>query len=359
MKARELYNKTMPFAWAKLMLGLATTLIAAVLFAIFWGLALLFNSGGVAGFIFIVWLCAVGFVRFVLMHYLGYMVKAGHIAVMVETLMSGRVPDNQVEYGKQLVLARFVTSNAYFAADKLVSGAVRQIQRGIGKLGNALSFVPGMSSVVGLAQYFVELSLGYVDECCLGYSFYKKDQGALKSAADGVVIYAQNWKTLLADAAKTMLMVVLGTAGATIVIAIALGIVFRLFSWPGWVAFALALLAALAVKTAFIDSFILARTMVSYMGVAPGTVITYDLYNSLSGVSAKFKELYNKGQQERLSGQPALAGAGAGAGAFAQPQPAAQPAAQAQAAKPVFCGQCGAKNNAGVKFCGSCGAPLS
>jgi sec-independent protein translocase protein TatA len=27
--------------------------------------------------------------------------------------------------------------------------------------------------------------------------------------------------------------------------------------------------------------------------------------------------------------------------------------------KPVFCGECGAKNDAGTKFCGGCGKPLS
>jgi hypothetical protein len=69
------------------------------------------------------------------------------------------------------------------------------------------------------------------------------------------------------------------------------------------VAFAIALLIALAVKYAFIDSFVLTRTMVAYMGVAPNTAITVDLYGKLSGLSSKFKELFNKGQQE----QPASA----------------------------------------------------
>lgn len=79
--------------------------------------------------------------------------------------------------------------------DKLVAGAVKQVQRGIGKAADFLDFIPGLSAVAGLAQYFVELSLGYVDECCLGYTFYQEDESAFKSAADGVVIYAQNWKS--------------------------------------------------------------------------------------------------------------------------------------------------------------------
>jgi hypothetical protein len=353
MKAGELFSKTMPFAWAKMFLGLLTVLVSALLFGILMGLAWLFNSDGVTGIMILIWLGAVGTVRFLIMHYVGYLVKAGHIAVMAEAVTTGRIPGNQVDYGKRMVAERFATSNIYFAVDRLVSGAVKQIQRGIGKLGSALDFMPGMKQVAGLAQFFIELSLGYIDECCLGYTFYKKDQGAFKSAADGVVIYAQNWKSLLGSAAKTMAMVILGMAGITLGLFLFLGILFRVFAWPGWVAFAIALLFALAIKFAFIDSFILARTMAAYMGVAPTTVITLDLYGKLCSLSSKFKELFNNGQNEQPAQQPAYA-------ATAGSAPSVQAVSQApQKDKPIFCGQCGAQNNRGTKFCGGCGAPIS
>jgi hypothetical protein len=306
MKAGEIFSKTMPFVWAKLLLGLAVVLISAVLFGIFMGIALLFHSAEATVFIVVIWLAAVGVVRFFLMHYVGYMVKAGHIAVIAEAVTTGGVPANQVAYGKQRVLERFAASNVYFAVDKLVSGAVKQIQRGVGKLGHALNFIPGMGTITGLAQFFVELSLGYIDECCLGYTFYKKEQGAFKSAADGVVIYAQNWKTLLGSAAKTMAMVVLGLLGITLALFAVLGLLFRLFAWPGWVAFVIALLVAMAIKFAFIDSFILVRTMVSYMGVAPATEITFDLYGKLSGISSKFKKLWSKGKRSIRHSSPPM-----------------------------------------------------
>ena len=38
------------------------------------------------------------------------------------------------------------------------------------------------------------------------------------------------------------------------------------------------------------------------------------------------------------------------------PEPPASPAGAEE--KPVFCGECGAKNESGTKFCGSCGKPL-
>ena len=298
MKANEVYTKTMPFVWAKLLLGLVTVVASAVLFAVFMGLAWLFNSGGVTGIMLLIWLAGVGVVRFVLMHYIGYLLKAGHIAVMTEAITTGRIPDNQVAYGKQRVKNRFAQSSIYFAVDKLVGRAVKQIQKGIGTLGNAFGSIPGMGAVTSLAKFFVDLSLGYIDECCLGYTFYNEKQSAFKSAADGVVIYAQNWKKLLGNAAKTMAIVILALAGITLVLFIVLGLVFRLFAWPGWVAFAIALMIALAVKYAFIDSFILARTMTAYMEDAPSTEITFDLYGKLSRLSSKFKELLSKAEVE-------------------------------------------------------------
>jgi len=221
-----------------------------------------------------------------------------------------------------------------------------------------MSFIPGMQQVAGLAQFFVELSLGYVDECCLGYTFYQKEQGAFKSAADGVVIYAQNWKTLLGSAAKTMLMVILGLLGITLVLFLLLALLFRAFDWPGWVAFVIALLIALAIKYAFMDSFILARTMAAYMGVAPTTVITFDLYGKLCNLSSKFKELFNKGQKEEPSAQASYTPP-AGDYAYTAQEPAYNSEAQENVPDYIFCGQCGSKNERGTKFCGSCGSKLS
>ena len=205
-----------------------------------------------------------------------------------------------------------------------------------------------MEAVAGAAKFFVSISLGYIDECCFGWTFYNPQQGAFKSAADGVVIYAQNWKVLLKDAAKTMAKTIGLTVVIALVIFIPVGLLFKIFKWSGLVAFLLACLIAWVVKFAFMDSYIMCQMMVSYMQVAPTTVITFDLYSKLCSISSKFKELFNKGQAE--DPQPAYVGT---APASAPVTASAEPAA-----KPVFCGQCGTKNEPGTRFCGNCGAPM-
>jgi hypothetical protein len=357
----------MPFVWAKLLLGLATVAASVVVFVLLMGIAWLLKSEVLYVVMFFIWLSATGVISFILNHYIGYLVKAGHVAVITEAVTTGRIPDNQMAYGKQMVKERFLTSNIYFVLDKLVASAVRQLQRAVQKITNMASFVPGMKNIQSIINLFLNIALGYIDECCLGYTFLRKDQSAFKCAADGVVIYWQNWKKLLKDAAKTTVMVVLLVLAVTLVAFLLFAGILRLLPLnneiamrvAGFVAFFLAVFLAWAAKKAFIDSYILVKMMVSYMEVAPSTVITFDLYTELCGLSRKFKELFNKGQQESPAPQ----------GAFVpQPVLAAQPANTAAGTalpdalgskdKPIFCGECGAKNAKGTKFCGECGAKL-
>lgn len=358
MDAKQVYNKTMPFMMAKLALGGATVLLSLLLFLILLGIGWLFGEGGM-GLAFFLWLGGTGVIRFAIMHYAGYLVRAGHVAVIAEAVTTGHIPADQVSYGKQMVTERFATANAYFAIDKLISGAVKQIQRGIEKIGGALDFIPGMEAVTGLAKFFVEISLGYIDECCLGYTFFKKEQGAFHSAADGVVIYAQNWKPLLKNAALTMAKVIGLMLVMVLVVFIPVGLVFKLLHWNPLVAFLLACLVAWVVKFAFVDSYIMIQMMVTYMQLAPSTQITFDLYGKLSAISSSFKEMFTKGQQEQPNPVYAAAGQASQAGQAGNGAPGTQgtPGA-ASAPKPVFCGQCGAKNEPGTTFCGSCGTKI-
>ncbi|MCL2213742.1 MAG: zinc ribbon domain-containing protein [Treponema sp.] len=343
MKAGEIFSKTMPFCWAKLLLGLATVVISIVALAILMGIAWLFKNEVVYLIMFLIWLGVTGAVNFFINHYIGYLVKAGHVAVITEAVVTGKVPDNQVAYGKEKVKERFLTSNVYFVLDKLIGGAVRQLQRGFEKMGGTLgSIIPGMNFVVNIGKMFIGIALGYIDECCLGYTFLKNKQGAFKSATDGVVIYAENWKKLLKDAAKTTAIVVGLVIAVTLVLFLIFGLIVRLIPVENWLfgfaAFLFACFLAWVAKKAFIDSYMMISMMVSYMEEAPTYKIKFDLYSKLCGLSAKFKELFNKGQEESPGSQSA--------------------AAASSGNKTVFCGECGAKNDKGTKFCGSCGKPI-
>jgi len=107
LSANVIFHKTMPFVWAKLLPGVITVVASAVVLAILFGIAWLFKSEGVYFVMFLIWLALTGIIRFVINHYIGFLVKAGHIAVITEAVTTGSVPENQVAYGKEAVKERF------------------------------------------------------------------------------------------------------------------------------------------------------------------------------------------------------------------------------------------------------------
>ncbi|MGN1204959.1 MAG: hypothetical protein ACI4SA_07865 [Lachnospiraceae bacterium] len=298
MKASDVYFKTMKFVWLKLALGAAVILFALLTLAICLGIGSLGSGEGML-IGFWIWLVLVCIVSAVVNHYFGYMIKAGHVAMVATAVTTGQLPQNQFEAAKNMVKERFATANVYFVVDRLVSGAVSQLQRGLQKIDNLLGGIPGVSAIIAFAQMFVQIALGYVDECCLGYTFLHREQSAYKSAADGVVIYFQNWKKLLKDAAITTLIVIgVSLLAWLLPFLLFLGILSVVGVQHAWIfALIIGVMFSVAIKSAFIDSYMMVKMMVSYMEVAPSTQITFDLYDKLCKLSGKFKQLFNKGQQ--------------------------------------------------------------
>lgn len=351
MSAKELFIKTLPFVWAKLLLGLIFLGAAVILLGIFFGIGSLFGEGS-AVILVLLWLICISILNFVLMHYFGYMVKAGHVAVIAEATVTGRIPENQVEYGKEKVKERFKESNVYFFVDSLVTGAVKQIQKGISKIGDMLNFIPGMGFITQIVQTFIGIYLGYIDECCLGWTFINPNNSAFKSAADGVVIYAQNWKELLKDAAKTMLKVAVLCIVAVVIIFIPIVLIFNALNWSPIIAFIIACVATWVIKFGFLDSYIMVEVMASYMNVAQNTEITYDLYDKLCKLSGKFKQLFNKGQEEEPIGNVAYATGERTNTNFDRNTN------RDNINTDVYCSECGTKNSSQSKFCTNCGKEI-
>lgn len=294
MNVKDVYVKTMKFNFIKLGLGAAVTAISMLLLLMFGGIAVMCDNQIVTLAMIAIWCFATGATYKIIMNYIGYLIKAAHVAVISEAVTTGQIPENMVETGKNMVKERFVETNVYLVLDKLVSGAVKQLQKAVGSVGNALDFIPGMSNITSILQTFIGISLGYVDECCLGYSFLQKDKGAFEAGCDGVVIYFQNAKHLLKNAAVTTIVVLLSTFLAWIVPFILLSLIFSALEWNMMIAFILAVIISICIKVAFVDSYMLVKMMFSYMEVAPQTQISFDLYEKLCKLSNSFKKLWQK-----------------------------------------------------------------
>lgn len=362
VNAQTVFTHTLKFSLIKLALGAGMLLVSGILLAVFLGIGMLIGEDVIV-VMFIVWIAISGLINFFFTRYIGYLVKAGHIAVITDSITTGRIPDDQLNYAINRVKKRFATANIYFIIDSFISGAVKQLQHIIERAGNLFGAVPGMGAVTAIVKLFIDISLGYIDECCLGYTFYNEEQNVYKSAADGVVIYYQNWKKLLKNAAVTTLTVIISFIITALILFFLFLALFGLFAPDMKVILALIFAGFLSyvIKYAFIDSWILVKTMTAYMELAPNAEITYDLYGKLSGYSKKFKDLFVKGQQTGGVTTNYIAGATAGNSNSSQQQrypgqnTAQRPQATTQQPKPVFCSDCGSKNKAGTKFCDNCG----
>src|SRR6478609_6037968 len=95
--------------------------------------------------------------------YILYVVKAGHIAVMVHLIDGHDVPDgqNQIAYARQVVTERFAEANILFVVDQLVKGAIRAITGLIGGIAAFLP-IPGLQGLVSFINTLIRMSLTYV-----------------------------------------------------------------------------------------------------------------------------------------------------------------------------------------------------
>jgi hypothetical protein len=310
MDTKKLYRQTMPYTLARFGLALLLALLSGILMFVCLrlegsvGASLAHVLGGLIGedlgedgpaaAVFCIWLCGTIGLHFIIMRYAGYLLKAGHIAVLSEALGTGSVPENQVAFGKQAVLNRFGAIHAYLVLDRLVDGAVSQLCKAVSKTGEAFEDIPGVPVISEATQLFLRIALGHVDACCLAFSFYRKRANPFQDAADGVVLYFQNWKTLL----KTAGALTLACCGLYCALGIASLIVFACFMNDGT-----NLPAAYAggfffwvIKASLIDSWVMVKMVAGFFAEARDKEPAVDVYDKLAGLSGKFRELWQRAE---------------------------------------------------------------
>lgn len=318
MKPGAIIAKTIPFMLIRLAVYLVFFIGICIYVAICVGILGLFkDSDNPIGLILFFAFTGGGWAiyRFV-REYITYMIKAAHVAVIAHLAIYGQVPDgfSMYNFGVEKVKKQFVTANVLFGLDRLVAGAVSQIQRALGGIGSMLSFIPGVEGLMKVLQMFVEIVLSYVDECIMAMIFLKPEQNVWKTAADSIVLYVQNWKTIL----KTGGMILIGVLAFLLVFWLAtFGIFNAMFGQSsdmgGVIATIVTVVFGLIIKAAVLDPIIMVHMMVSYLGVAYNGVPAVDLYQKVQGMSKKFNEIVGKaGESMGYGAQGGAAGGAAG-----------------------------------------------
>ena len=235
-------------------------------------------------------------VLYFLREYTLYLIKAGHIAVMVECLDGRELPagKGQIEYAHEIVKSRFGQANVLFGIDQLVKGVVRSITGLIQGIASILP-IPGLDSMMKVVRAYLRVAVGLIDEIILAHLIRTKAQNLWSGARDALVLYGQNAKPMLINAAWiTLVTYALAFLVFLIMLAPAGAVVYLI---PGaWSAggFVFAILFAWAVKVALIEPFAIACLLQAFQKVADGQEPSPEWVAKLEGVSDKFRSLGEK-----------------------------------------------------------------
>jgi hypothetical protein len=305
-----LLMRTLPFVLLRLAVYIGITI--AYILAVGIGSAMGFlagkvggNTGAGTGWGAFIGFAIVSGLLFWAREYLLYLVKAGHIAVLVE-LMDGRtIPGgkSQIDYGTGIVKQHFGTSSMLFGLNQLLRGILRAFNRVTVSIASWLP-IPGLDSVVKLVDAVVNTSLSHLDQVILAQILRAHASSAAAGAGptnawaiarDSVVLYAQNYKGVIKNAAfLTLIIWVLTIVIFAIVFAPVAALIGIFHVNAGIWTFALALIAALSLKAALIDPFAMTALMQVYDRITQGQVPNPEWIAKLEAMSSKFRELTQK-----------------------------------------------------------------
>ena len=265
------------------------------------------------------WGGAIGFaltagVIYLLREYTLYIVKAGHIAVMVEALDGRALPNgqDQISYARAIVTDNFGQASVLFGIDQLVKGVLNAVTGLVQGLMSILP-IPGLSNVMGIVRAYLRVAVGLLDEIILAHILRHRSSNPWASGREALVLYGQNARPMLINAAWVTLFVYgLSLVVFILMLAPAAALVYLI---PGaWSAggFVFALLFAWAVKAALIEPFAIACLLQSFFKATDGQTPDPEWEARLEGASRKFKKM-----GERAAGWAGLSGGQAKQGAGA------------------------------------------
>jgi len=302
-KALSLMGRTLPFVVFRMLVyfGIAVAYVVAtgVGASVGWGIGMVGDDsfqasasiwGGLAGF------GIVGVIMYWLREYILYLVKAGHIAVLVELLDGKAMPQgrSQISYAQSVVRERFVEASVLFAVDQLVKGvlaAITGLMRGI----LSILPLPGIEQLAGILCAFLRIAVGLIDEVIFAYAIRTGATNPWESARSALILYGQNYKPMMKNAAWIALFVYgLSFLVFLVMLAPAMIIVYLI---PGaWAAGGVifALLFAWSVKAALLEPFAIACMLQAYFRTIEGQKPDPAWEARLDEISGKFGTLKEK-----------------------------------------------------------------
>jgi hypothetical protein len=246
--------------------------------------------GGVGGF------AVFGAVMYWAREYILYIVKAGHIAVLIELIDGTPFPQgrSQIQHATAVVKQRFPQASVMFAIDQLIKGVIGAISGLVRGVLTVLP-IPGAQQVSGIVSAFLRVAVGFIDEVILAYAIRTRSTTPWKSAQEALVLYGQNYKVMLKNAAW-LAVIVYGLAIVVFVFMLAPAALVVYLIPGAWAAggVVFALLFAWSVKAALLEPFAIACMMQVYFRTIEGQQPNPEWEAKLAQMSGKFRTLTDR-----------------------------------------------------------------
>jgi hypothetical protein len=231
-------------------------------------------------------------VLYLVREYILYLVKAAHIAVLVEVLDGKQIPggQGQIAYGTQFVKTHFTESSVLFGVDQLIKGVLRAFFNTI-NIFTAFLPVPALQTLIRIAEAIVRMSLTYVDEIILAHLIRTRTTNPWKTAEEGLILYAQNYKHFLKNAAwLSVFLWVLTILIFVVIVGPVAGLAAVIHGGVVWT-LAFAIIFAWAAKAALLEPVAIACLMQVYFKTIEGQTPNAEWQQRLEQASGKFREL--------------------------------------------------------------------
>jgi len=296
--------RTLPFVVLRLAVYIGVALAYTLAIGIGSGLGLLFgkiggNGGGGAGIGGLVGFAIVSGILYWGREYLLYLVKAGHIAVLIELMEGKPVPGGkgQIDYASGIVRQHFATSSLMFGLNQLIRGILRVFNRLTVSIASWLP-IPGLDLLVKLVDAVINTGLSHLDQVILAQILRRQTDNPWAIARDSTVLYAQNYKGVLRNAAFLTLIIWGLTLLLWALIAAPIAALIGLFHIHAGVwTIVIALITALSLKAALIDPFAMVALIQVYDKVTAGQTPNPEWAAKLETMSAKFRTLTQKARE--------------------------------------------------------------
>ncbi|MGM0553761.1 MAG: hypothetical protein ACQETK_08190 [Pseudomonadota bacterium] len=262
--------------------------------------------GGLIGF------GVVGIAAYLLREYLLYLVKAGHIAVLVELMEGGTLPEGrgQITHAQAVVRERFAESSVLFAVDQLVKGILKAFNRVFLTIGQLIP-IPGAGGLARFINTVINLSLTYLDEVILAYNIRTRSDNPWASSRTALILYAQNYKAFLKNA-FFLAFVIWGLTLLVFLIILApvAGLVALFPGNAGALTLIVALVLAWGIKQAVIEPFAMTALMQVFFKATEGQQPDPAWEQRLEELTDRFRQLGEKARAWTPARTPAPESAG-------------------------------------------------